>query len=262
MKTYGAATDKTKIYGDIMVKYNLGLVSISFRKNSPDEILCAMQTAGLTHIEWGSDVHCPPDKAKDIAALTKKYNIVCCSYGTYFKIGVTPAEEIYEYINAAKILGTDILRLWCGDKNSGDYSDSEKQTLFAECRRLAEIAEQNGVILCMECHVNTYTNTKESALQLMGAVDSPNFKMYWQPNQFREIRENIEYAKLLSPYTEHIHVFNWKEKEKYPLLEAKDIWKRYLDCFEDDKTLLLEFMPDGKIESLKTEADALREIIK
>ena len=36
-----------------------GLVSISFRRYSVDDILDACQKAGLTCIEWGSDVHVP-----------------------------------------------------------------------------------------------------------------------------------------------------------------------------------------------------------
>ena len=241
--------------------HKIGLVSVSFRQNSPKEILSAMNGAGLSVIEWGSDIHCPPQKAKEIAKEQNEFNITCCSYGTYFKIGVTPTDEIYAYITAAKILGTDILRLWCGNKNSEDYSDCEKEILFSECRALAKIAKAEGVTLCMECHIKTYTNRKESALELMQAVGGEHFKMYWQPNQFNSDEENIASAKLLFPYTEHIHVFNWKQKEKYPLADAKDIWKKYLSNFKDN-TLLLEFMPDGKIESLKTEADALREMIK
>lgn len=242
--------------------YKLGLVSISFRKNTPQEILSVMKDCGLSYIEWGSDVHCPPESAKEIFDLQTEYEIECSSYGTYFRLGVTPIAQLKQYIDAAKVLGTDILRLWCGDKNSQDYSESEKKALFAECKIAEKIARDSGVTLCMECHNKTYTNTKESAFELMQEVGSQHFKMYWQPNQYNSVQENIEYARLISPYTEHIHVFNWKEKEKYPLFSAKDIWQEYLASFEGDRTLLLEFMPDGRIESLKTETDALKEIIK
>ena len=37
----------------------LGLVSISFRNLSVDEILAAVKQAGLSCVEWGSDVHAP-----------------------------------------------------------------------------------------------------------------------------------------------------------------------------------------------------------
>ena len=244
------------------MSFKLGLCSISFRKNTSEEILAAMKTAGLEVIEWGSDVHCPPEKAKEIAKLQKQYGIRCCSYGTYFKIGVTPTEELEKYIVAAKTLGTNVLRLWCGDKNSEDYAESEKAELFGTCKAAAEIAKAEEVTLCMECHNKTYTNRKESALELMETVNSQNFRMYWQPNQLRSTDENLEYAKLLAPHTQNIHVFNWKASEKYPLNEAQDVWRQYLANFKGNHALLLEFMPDGRIETLKTEAEALKEIVK
>lgn len=243
------------------MKHELGLVSVSFRSHTPEEILTAMQSAGLTCIEWGSDVHCPPEKAVQIAALQKAYGITCCSYGTYFKLGTTPMEELQPYLDAARTLGTTVVRLWCGSKNSEDYREEEKEQLFSLCRQAAAMAEKSGVTLCMECHNNTYTNRKEAALELMEAVNSPAFRMYWQPNQYRSEEENVAYAKLLAHYTAHIHVFNWQGKGKYPLVEAMDIWRTYLSCFEGDRTLLLEFMPDGKLETLETEAAALREIV-
>ena len=242
------------------MQHTLGLVSVSFRSQTPEEILKAMQGAGLSAIEWGSDVHVPPEQADEIAKLQSRYGIKCSSYGTYFRIGVTPMAELESYIRAAKILGTDILRLWCGNKNGEEYTQAEKTALFALCKTAAEIAENNGVVLCMECHGGTYTNAKETAYELMQAIESPHFKMYWQPNQFKTEEENVAYAKLLSPYVMHLHVFNWKGNEKYPLCTATELWKKYLACFDADKTLLLEFMPDGKLETLPEEAKALRAI--
>ena len=177
-------------------------------------------------------------------------------------MGVTPIEELNKYINAAKVLETKVLRLWCGDKNSEDYSEEQKEFLFGQCKAVSKIAETENVTLCMECHNNTYTNRKESALELMQVVNSANFKMYWQPNQFKIERENVQYAEMLSPYTENIHVFNWKGKEKYPLADARDTWKRYLRFFENNKNLLLEFMPDGRLETLKAEAESLKGLVK
>lgn len=239
----------------------LGLVSISFRHHTPREILETMKSCGLRYIEWGSDVHAPAEKAEEVAALTKEFGIECCSYGTYFRLGTTPLTELESYIVAAKILGTKILRLWCGNKNSQDYTEEESQALFSICKEAALIAERSGVVLCMECHNNTYTNTKESAYRLMQAVGSKNFRMYWQPNQYRAKAENLEYAALLAPYTEHLHVFNWEATEKYPLREAVDQWKKYVACFPDGRYCLLEFMPDDRLASLQEEVRALREIV-
>lgn len=242
------------------MNFKIGLCSISFRNLSPAEIIDNMKKVGLSVIEWGSDVHALIEKVEEIARLQRQHNIICCSYGTYFVLGQTPLSELKKYIDAAKILGTDILRLWCGNKNSEEFSEEEKAQLFAECEKATKIAEQNGAILCMECHNNTYTNTAKSALELIKAVDSDCFKMYWQPNQFKTEQENLDYASLLSQYTVNIHVFNWEGDKRYPLSDAKAVWQRYLTCF-DNKQLLLEFMPDDKIESLKKETQALKEIV-
>ncbi len=240
--------------------HRLGLVSISFRKHAPREILQAMCEAGLTEIEWGSDVHAHPEKAAEIARLQAEFGISCSSYGTYFTLGKTPLSELERYIAAAKTLGTGILRLWCGEKNSEEYGEEEKSALFAECRKAAEIARKNDVTVCMECHNCTYTNRKESALELMQAVGSPQFGMYWQPNQYRSERENLAAAKLLAPYTERLHVFHWRGDDRLPLADAVGLWRSYLASFSGEKTLLLEFMPDDRLASLATEARALREI--
>ncbi len=242
----------------------IGLVSISFRPLTVAQLAKAAADAGLTDIEWGSDVHAPyddPARLQEIVALQKQYDLFCCSYGTYFRLGKDDVAQLPDYIRAAKTLGTDILRLWCGEKNPDQFLPEEKEALFADCKAAAAIAENEGVILCLECHNNTYTQTKEGALELMQYVNSPAFRMYWQPNQFRTIEENIAYATLLAPYTTHIHVFQWKGKEKFPLSDGIEEWRSYLKCFEGEHALLLEFMPDHDVATLPREADTLREII-
>ena len=244
--------------------YQTGLVSVSFRSLSPREVIEAAANANLKWIEWGSDVHAPCNnisRLEEIAALQKEFGIACSSYGTYFRIGVNPVEELHDYIRAAKILGTNILRLWCGNKGSADFASEELEPFYALCRQLASIAESAGVILCMECHGGTLTDAAAPAYALMQAVDSPAFRMYYQPSQYRSFEDNIAYAKLLSPYTYHLHVFNWEGSLCFPLKDAIGQWQEYLSCFSGDRTLLLEFMPDNRVESLPDEANALFEII-
>lgn len=99
--------------------YYSGLASISFRDHMPDTILQEAAKANLKYIEWGSDVHVPyldEPQLKKVASLQKAHGISCCSYGTYFRLGFTPMEELPQYIKAAKLLGTNILRLWAGRK--------------------------------------------------------------------------------------------------------------------------------------------------
>ena len=246
-----------------MRNFKCGVVSVSFRQHSPREIIQAASNAGLDCIEWGSDVHAPcnnADAISEIVALQKEFGISCSSYGTYFYLGRDDVAELHDYAAAAKRLGTDILRLWCGTKGSAEYSEDEKQEFFDLCKRAAQIAQEENVRLCMECHAHSYTDEPDAALELMHYVNSPHFLMYWQANQNESLEYNLGYAKLIAPYTVNLHVFNMTGTVNSPLAEAKDTWRQYIDIFGGDRALLLEFMPDNKIESLEAEAKALIDI--
>ena len=241
-----------------------GLVSVSFRELSPEQIMQEMVKNGLKYVEWGSDVHAPcTDSAQleRIVALQKETGITCCSYGTYFRLGVTPNEELADYIRAAKLLGTKTLRLWAGKKSADKFTPEERENFFNICRQAAKIAEDAGVVLCMECHRRTYTETMESALELMEAVNSPAFRMYWQPSQALSIEGNVEYIQKLMPYIDNLHVFQWKNEIRYPLSTGEEEWKTYMTQFSGARMALLEFMPDDRIESLPAEAAALHRIL-
>ena len=245
--------------------YNLGLVSVSFRRHTPSEILAATREAGLSVIEWGSDIHAPCtdlDNLRRLAALQREYGIVCSSYGTYFRLGETPMEELEDYIRAAELLGTDILRLWCGKASGADMTAGERDALFADCRRAAEIAEANGVTLCLECHKGTFTEDPRDAVLLMESIRSPRFRMYWQPFQWQNTEQNLKNAQMIAPYATHLHVFHWKGDERFPLAEGIAEWREYLTAFPRPQTLLLEFMPDDQLTSLAGEADALRAVVR
>lgn len=246
------------------INHRTGLVSVSFRGHSPREILCAMRDAGLTNIEWGSDVHAPcHDGARldELARLMREFGVECCSYGTYFRLGQTPVGELEPYILAAKRLGTHILRVWCGTKSGADMTEDEVSSLFDACRAAADMAEAHGVILCTECHRDTFTERAEDALCLMQAVNSPHFRTYWQPFQWCTAAQNEQYLRTLLPYVTHLHVFQWKESARYPLSDGLGEWQSYLSLLQNSHTLLLEFMPDDRLSSLDAEADALRAIL-
>ena len=245
-----------------MNSFKCGIVSVSFRSLSASEIVKAVSEAGLDCIEWGSDVHAPcnnDEALTHIAELQKEYGITCSSYGTYFRFQKNDISELPLYIKAAKTLGTDILRLWCGIKGSKSYNEEEKEELFRLCREAADMAKKEGVYFCMECHSGTYTDTLDSALELMEAINSPHFRMFWQINQLKDFDYNIQYAKKIKPYTYNLHVFYFKDDVKVPIVNGKDDWQKYLEVFGGGRALLLEFLFDNRIESLPSEAKALKD---
>ena len=67
-----------------------GLVSVSFRGESPETILHEARAAGLRAIEWGGDVHVPPgdlENARRIGAATREAGLSVAAYGSYYRLG-------------------------------------------------------------------------------------------------------------------------------------------------------------------------------
>lgn len=245
--------------------FDPGLVSISFRNHKPEEILSRTASCHIYSIEWGSDIHAPchdMDQLENLALLQPKYGVSCCSYGTYFRLGYSDLEELPQYIYAAKILGANMLRIWAGRKKASDCSPEERAFFLEQCKKAAAIAQAHDVTLCLECHRRSYTETKEGALELMESVNSPHFRMYWQPNPDISVEENLSYIRTLREYITHVHVFHWVADQRLPLREGLTVWGKYLAELNGNHHLLLEFMPDDRLESLREEADILHKLIQ
>ena len=249
--------------------YRAGLVSITYRQLSHREVIDLAVDAGLSCIEWGSDVHAPchdTERLADIVSYSKESGISCCSYGTYFRLGVNPLDELTDYICAARVLGTSILRIWAGNQNYTDMTENERATLIAEARRAAALAEREGVTLCLEWHVETMTNCLEGALALIESVASPALRLYWQPSQYRPFEQNLTEAKRVAPYVVGLHVFQWElvpgKLIRYPLANGQQVWMQYLSCFDGTQHALLEFVPNDDPTLLSREATTLRSLIQ
>ena len=98
--------------------FTTGLVSISFRKETPQTLIRASREAGLEKIEWGGDVHVPVGdlaRAKQVGEETRAAGLDPCAYGSYFRIGISPLDEWQRTIDTALALGAKLIRVWAGN---------------------------------------------------------------------------------------------------------------------------------------------------
>lgn len=250
--------------------FESGLVSVSFRGLTPEEIIKQTARNGLSCIEWGGDVHLPPAdirRAYGIARQTNTAGLRVSSYGSYFRIGITPIGQFADVLATAVALGAKLLRVWAYDRYLGDECGEVWDGLVESARTIAQMPAKADVKVCLECHNRTLTEEYHSAIRFLQAVDHPALRMYWQPNEYRDFAYNLDAARALAPYTECIHVFHWDAQKHYPLRNGMSEWEAYLSVFQAqirEKTLplLLEFMPDNRVESLQDEAMTLRKLIE
>ena len=244
--------------------YHIGLASIAFRQLSVEEIITLAKNQGLSCIEWGSDVHAPKDDLENIdriRKLTEDAGLQCSSYGTYFFVGRDVPEQIRDYITAARRLGVNTLRIWCAG-HPYELTEEELRSRYEACRQIAKIAEEENVLICAECHSGNLTHDTASSLAFIEAVNSPNFKMYWQPCELLSTEENIAFAKATAPYVVNVHVYHYTNKAHHPLAEGKDCWAEYIKALGKDRLYILEHLPEHDPALLPQQAATLKAILQ
>ena len=242
-----------------------GLVSISFRKHSPEQILAAVKSAELDAVEWGGDVHAPHGdltEAKKIKELSDAYGIKIAEYGSYYAIGKSEPELFDKVLASAKALGASVIRVWAGQgKPSDTYSREEYEAAVADAKRICDMAK--NITVALECHPNTLTDEYHTAKQFLSDVAKENLKMFWQPNQHRPLEYNLDAIRALLPYIVSVHVFSWRRKEKFPLDVLESDWKQYINLLSSKNiNYMLEFMHDDNIETLRETAKTLNSWLK
>lgn len=248
----------------------LGICSITFRDLSPEELIKEASKAGLHAIEWGSDVHVPPndkEHAKKVGKLTAEAGLKVSSYGSYYRAGLGDERLFNDILETAVILGAKEIRVWAGRQGSADASQAYFDSVVRDSRRIASIAKTSGIRVAYEYHANTLTDTVESTLKLLEAVANDNMKLYWQPYFGVDTETRLSNIKAVGKYVTNVHVSNREEREHLPLDEGSDEWVKYIEAIHQhsdhsiDRYYLLEFVKFDSLAQFKDDAEALKKIV-
>jgi sugar phosphate isomerase/epimerase len=248
-----------------------GLVSISFRKNSPAEIVRAAVAAQLRGIEWGGDVHVPHGDlatARAAAQITRDAGLQVAAYGSYYRAAVSAGEglEFSRVLETAVALGAPCIRVWAGRQGSAEMSADERRRVTDDLARCAQLAGVQNVKVALEFHMKTLTDTVETTAALLREA-GPGLCTYWQPPHGVATPEAAAGIKQLLPWMEHVHVFHWwpDNHHRFPLREGAARWRAFLDeipAHARDRFAMLEFMPRDGLDELPAEAETLHTLLK
>lgn len=252
--------------------FKIGLCSVTFRDLPVEKVIEAAKKAEIDGIEWGGDYHISPgdfEQAKRVASLTKEAGLEVTSYGSYYRLGNETGEAPFDTVLETAIkLGSPSIRVWAGDLGSDEATDSDYRTVTADAKRIADAAEEKGILINLEYHGKTLTDTAESAVRLMKEINHPNVCLYWQPALFESPEERAQSIDKVTPWLIHVHVFHWKINDgdliMYPLSDGVSDWKTYLSKLkidEGERYLMLEFVKDGKVEQFLEDAGVLKSLI-
>lgn len=240
-----------------------GLVSITFRKLTVDEVLALAVKAKLQGIEWGGDIHVPHGDVEVAELVNKKTQatgIEIVAYGSYYRFQEhdLPFEAV---LASAKALNAPLIRVWAGTKGSDETSPAERLYIIHKAREIGERAAEAGIKIAFEYHGHTLTDSVTSTLNLLTTINHPNVFCYWQPLSSHSLHDQVKGLTLVKPWLTHLHVYYWdQQSKKYPLADGQHVWIRYLKLIKDLPEIryaMLEFVKDNQEDQFLQDAKTL-----
>ena len=253
-----------------------GLVSITFRQKSHEELIEIVKKAGLEVIEWGGDVHVPHgdiETAKRVGELTRDAGLEVSAYGSYYNatdkgVLLGPIASFDEILETAIALGTDTIRVWAGNKNfeSDDpevpvATEEERKIFYERLNEAVEKASKHGITLATEYHPNTLTNTLNGTLDVLKNV--PGLKTYWQA-RLDGVTDEVNDIKTLGKNIVNSHIEYRENKQKRPLADGLELVTNCINAlkeYSNAKSGMIEFVLDGTDEQFFEDAETLKSIL-
>lgn len=242
--------------------FNIGLCSVTFRNKTAEEVVEVAKKAGIAFIEWGGDVHVKSlEDAKKVKSLCDAAGIKISSYGSYVNSLIFDEKKWIETCKIAREMNADSIRIWLGKKNSQDTSDEEYNKILDNTRKMCDIASEYSLIVCPECHDNTFNNDTDAILRFIGDLGKDNFRTYFQSRYFR-MEYDLDRIDRTYEYIKNVHV-SYRDLKREQLFRKKD--KKYLDTLLNklkskgfNGIVMLEFVSGDNEKSLLKDTEKLK----
>ncbi|MCA1404208.1 sugar phosphate isomerase/epimerase [Ensifer sp. IC3342] len=255
-----------------MSTFEPGLCTVTFRNLPADRIVELAMEAGLAAIEWAGDAHVPPGDepiARDVRRLSEKAGLAT-SYGSYVAPPTDDLSEFRRALDSAIALGASNIRIWPGarQRDSKDYSASERRAAAAAICDMGAEAARYGVTVSLEYHPQSLTDETDSARRLIDAVAHNNVYLYWQPRPGLPLDEALAETAQIGQHVSHVHVFAWDaDRNRFPLTSAADYWRAVLAAmpasrWNERRFAMLEFVANDDPAAFFEDAATLKQILK
>lgn len=247
-----------------MNNLKIGVASVTFRNKTPEEIVEIAKKAGVSFIEWGADVHVKTfDDAEKVKKLCDENNIKISSYGSYYRVGSNKKEDWESICKNAHVMGARSIRVWLGNKDSEKTTEEEYANFLSDLEFMCDKAGEYNLLVCPECHDNTFNNNTDAIIRLKNDLKKDNFKTYFQSRYFR-FDYDIDRIEKTFEFIENFHV-SYRDLKKEQRFRKKD--RKYLDklvrkfmSMNFDGIVIVEFTKGSKEKNFIKDVNKLRKI--
>lgn len=115
---------------------------------------------------------------------------------------------------AASAIGIPIINCGPGGKSGDDRSLKER---IASLKRLAVMAEDHGITLCVKAHVGAAIDNTPTSLRALEEIDSPAFGLDMDPSHIHRAGENpVAALDAVVGRIKHVHIRDCLGRQKGP----------------------------------------------
>lgn len=196
----------------------IGFTSTSFRQiKNIERIVKIAAACHVDCIEWGGDIHIKNvNDAKKAKDLCDQAGIAICSYGSYYRVGCCDKDEWIRICEIAKAMNAKSIRVWLGTKNSEETDEKTCRLLVADLISMCMVAEKFGLVVCPECHDNTFNNNTNAFLRIHQDVACKNFRTYFQ-SRYKKLDYDLHRIEATIDMLELIHIsYSEQTREQFP----------------------------------------------
>jgi len=136
-------------------------------------------------------------------------------------------------------MSANAVRVWLGRSDSEKTDDVTYKRLVKDAKSICSVADTYGLIVCPECHDNTYNNNTDAFLKIRNDVDCENFRTYFQ-SRYKKKAYDLDRIERTCAYIESVHIsYSELVREQFPKYDLS-----YMDALLEK---LLEIGFDGNI---------------
>lgn len=239
------------------------------------EVVEAAARVGAEGIEvWGQAPHVADpgdlDHVARIREAMEAAGIAAPQYGSYTRAAT---EEFIADVKAdlaiAQTLGAPAIRMWAGPANSEECDIAQWEATIADLKEGCALVADAGLLITLERHGGTVTNTLWGCQRCLDEVDSPALRINYQVGAANATATLAEEIRILGPHILNCHATNSRMTDGTRLstrLEDGDAdWAAIIESLKsvgNDGFVEIEFARRGteEISLEETEAEVAADI--
>lgn len=252
----------------------IGLCTIALREWPLEDVLKVAGEIGFDGVEiWGKEGHLgalhDAGRVRRVRGAADDAGVEIGVFGSYIEPLTADFETASRHaLQIADGLGTKLVRVWAARGRPGTLSREDYALAVSQMAAFCKRADERGMTLAIESHVDYICETSAAMLQFLGDVAADNLKVNWQASWREHTGDPYESLAALMDHIVCIHAQNYDgtERNRTFLAAGTVDYRRVIAALQRagyDGYLEIEFPAgDASVEALKKDYEFLRSLIR